>query len=264
MADPRIIIEALEDARGAYEAWGVGTTKLDRALTAARSLQAQPQEALTVPAGHKVVPLDKKLLDAMVNRFLGWRLPDTFGPDCFVSFDRERAKANGSWPIGTNLLTADEARAMLEYVLDATFIPEWSLLEATQASLREHWAMIKELRAQLATVPAQAQQPAQQLTEEQCGQIIDRAYDFFQTPIKEREEGTMRYAIQLTMEAVAAAPQQPAQQAVRVPLTVAQALALCPHNAAASRSVWLHGLRAGEEAHGISPPPAAKEGENQA
>jgi hypothetical protein len=55
MVDPRIIIEALEDARGAYEAWGVGTTKLDRALAAARSLQAasqaQPQEALTVPAG---------------------------------------------------------------------------------------------------------------------------------------------------------------------------------------------------------------------
>lgn len=53
----------------------------------------------------------------MVDRFLMWKLPPTFGPDCFVSFDREKAKANHSWPVGTNILTADEARAMLEHVL---------------------------------------------------------------------------------------------------------------------------------------------------
>lgn len=99
---------------------------------------------------------DKKQMDAVVNRFLGWKLPQTFGPDCFVSFDREKAKANQSWPIGTNLLTADEARAMLEHVLDATFIPDWSLLEATQASLREHMALVSELRRQLAAAQAVA------------------------------------------------------------------------------------------------------------
>jgi hypothetical protein len=58
-------------------------------------------------------------LSAMVNRFLGWRLPETFGPDCFIFFDRVRAKMDQSWPIGTNLLTATEARAMLEHVLAA-------------------------------------------------------------------------------------------------------------------------------------------------
>lgn len=88
---------------------------------------------------------DKKQMDAMVNRFLMWKLPPTFGPDCFVSFDREKAKANQSWPVGTNLLTADEARAMLEHVLDVTFIPDWSLLEATQGSLREHMRAIRLL-----------------------------------------------------------------------------------------------------------------------
>lgn len=56
-------------------------------------------------------------LSAMVDRFLGWKLPDSFGPDCFVTFDRERAKANQSWPIGTNILGASEARAMLEHIL---------------------------------------------------------------------------------------------------------------------------------------------------
>jgi hypothetical protein len=66
---------------------------------------------------------DKKQMDVAVNRFLGWKLPQTFGPDCYVSFDREKAQANHSWPVGTNLLTADEARAMLEYVLEAVKTP---------------------------------------------------------------------------------------------------------------------------------------------
>jgi hypothetical protein len=54
-------------------------------------------------------------IDKMVDRFLSWRLPEDFGPDCYVSFDREKAK-QGSWPIGTNLLTADQAHQMFEYV----------------------------------------------------------------------------------------------------------------------------------------------------
>jgi hypothetical protein len=90
---------------------------------------------------------DKKQMDAMVNRFLGWKLPETFGPDCYVSFDKAKAQAKHGWPVGTNLLTADEARAMLEYVLDVTFIPDWSLLEATQSSLREHMRAIRLLMA---------------------------------------------------------------------------------------------------------------------
>lgn len=53
----------------------------------------------------------------MVNRFLGWRLPAGFNPDCFVSFDRERAEKNSSWPIGTNLLDAEQAKAMLQHIV---------------------------------------------------------------------------------------------------------------------------------------------------
>ncbi|MCA3233809.1 MAG: hypothetical protein INH06_16090, partial [Cupriavidus sp.] len=58
--------------------------------------------------------------DEMVSRFLGWKLPQDFYPDCYVSFDRDKASApNASWPTGTNLLHAGQARAMLEYVLSA-------------------------------------------------------------------------------------------------------------------------------------------------
>jgi len=60
--------------------------------------------------------------DEMVQRFLGWKLPETFAPDCYISFDREGMKRMGNgthWPVGTNLLNDPEARAMLEYVLAA-------------------------------------------------------------------------------------------------------------------------------------------------
>jgi hypothetical protein len=58
--------------------------------------------------------------DDMVMRFLGWPLPKDFCPDCGISFDGRKDdqwNKNKTWPIGTNLLTADQARAMLEHVL---------------------------------------------------------------------------------------------------------------------------------------------------
>lgn len=53
-------------------------------------------------------------LNAMVDRFLCWQLPRDFGPDCYVRFDREKAEKNNIWPIGTNLLTAEQAKAMFK------------------------------------------------------------------------------------------------------------------------------------------------------
>lgn len=65
--------------------------------------------------------------DEMVNRFLAWELPKDFWPDGGVTFTREVGTMDGKrdradlgpgwWPIGTNILTADQARAMLEHVL---------------------------------------------------------------------------------------------------------------------------------------------------
>lgn len=97
---------------------------------------------------------DKKQMDAIVSRFLAWKLPKTFSPDCWISFNlpKENYDRPGFWPVGTNLLTADEARTMLEHVLDVTFIPDWSLLEATQASLREHMALARGLRDALQAI----------------------------------------------------------------------------------------------------------------
>ena len=56
-------------------------------------------------------------IDEMVNRFLSWKLPVDFSPDCNISFDRKTASTwPNSWPIGTNLLTADQAREMIKHI----------------------------------------------------------------------------------------------------------------------------------------------------
>lgn len=59
--------------------------------------------------------------NAMVDRFLCWKLPQDFSPDCGISFDGRKDdewNKNKTWPVGTNLFTAEQARKMLEYVLN--------------------------------------------------------------------------------------------------------------------------------------------------
>ena len=61
--------------------------------------------------------MSKTMIDKMVDRFLGWKLPADFCPDCYVTFDGRKAKDNNGWPIGTNLLTAEQARGMVKHMM---------------------------------------------------------------------------------------------------------------------------------------------------
>lgn len=58
----------------------------------------------------------------MVDRFLMWKLPATFNPDNGVSFDPIASKGTAHEyrrePVGTNLLGATEAEAMVRHMLD--------------------------------------------------------------------------------------------------------------------------------------------------
>ena len=57
-------------------------------------------------------------IDKMVSRFLSWKLPKDFVPDCGVSFTPFHPNGTTQFePIGTNILTDDQARQMFEYVL---------------------------------------------------------------------------------------------------------------------------------------------------
>lgn len=58
----------------------------------------------------------------MVDRFLSWRLPKDFNPDAGISFERDYNQ-HTPWPakhepVGTNLLTATQAEAMIRHMLE--------------------------------------------------------------------------------------------------------------------------------------------------
>lgn len=57
----------------------------------------------------------------MVNRFLGWRLPEGFRPDGGVRFEpvinAGTAHEHRYEPVGTNLLSATQAEAMVRYLI---------------------------------------------------------------------------------------------------------------------------------------------------
>jgi hypothetical protein len=58
----------------------------------------------------------------MVNRFLGWRLPENFNPDGGISFKPMRNEgyvfAAKNEPVGTNLFDAMQAEEMVRYMVD--------------------------------------------------------------------------------------------------------------------------------------------------
>lgn len=67
----------------------------------------------------------RNVTNEMVGRFLGWKLPEDFAPNCHISFDREQLKTwPAYYPSGTNLLNYDQAKAMLEHVLQPSPVHE--------------------------------------------------------------------------------------------------------------------------------------------
>ncbi len=76
-----------------------------------------------------IVPVEEpELNDAqikqMVDRFLTWKLPEDFAPDCGISFERVSCKGTPHEfhfaPVGTNLFTAAQAEAMVRHMLGQT------------------------------------------------------------------------------------------------------------------------------------------------
>ena len=64
----------------------------------------------------------EELINRMVDRFLCWKLPKNFAPDCGISFNtqingQEREWETSWWPVGTNLFDAAQAKEMIEWML---------------------------------------------------------------------------------------------------------------------------------------------------
>lgn len=65
--------------------------------------------------------MTKEQIDHMVNRFLAWRLPTNFNPDGGITFEPIGSKGtpyeSQREPVGTNVLTATQAEAMVRHMI---------------------------------------------------------------------------------------------------------------------------------------------------
>jgi hypothetical protein len=98
-----------------------------------------------------------EIITQAVDKFLPWKLPQHFHPDSFISFDGSKHDTWGgypnSWPTGTNLFTAEQARGMFEYCLLAAVEAQSKELEAAKTTVKTQAENNAEL---LRTVRAQA------------------------------------------------------------------------------------------------------------
>lgn len=80
--------------------------------------------------------LAEKIIRQAVDRFLSWKLPNDFNPDCGIHFDADEAKKlnprNHRYePVGTNLFTATQATEMVRYILgDVLLAKDTQIAEA--------------------------------------------------------------------------------------------------------------------------------------
>lgn len=58
----------------------------------------------------------------MVDRFLGWKLPQDFYPDAGISF--KAPEHPYGWPVGTNLFHAGQAKEMFEHAIGKPQVPQ--------------------------------------------------------------------------------------------------------------------------------------------
>lgn len=63
----------------------------------------------------------------MANRFLQWKLPEHFNPDCGISFKRDfnerTAYPMKHEPVGTNLFDARQAEEMVRHMVEGMECP---------------------------------------------------------------------------------------------------------------------------------------------
>lgn len=64
--------------------------------------------------------MNEQQIKHMLDRFLGWRLPEDFHPDCGIMFmdvyDNGTEQGGKFEPTGTNLFTAQQAEEMIKYI----------------------------------------------------------------------------------------------------------------------------------------------------
>jgi hypothetical protein len=83
---------------------------------------AQPEDDMMPPVRAATPPLSDQHIKRMVDRFLGWRLPENFRPDGGISFkptfNDHLPQPMKHEPSGTNLFDATQAEAMVRHMVE--------------------------------------------------------------------------------------------------------------------------------------------------
>lgn len=105
--DGLFAVEGRGSTRGVFEAF-------NDAVAFARLLDASVEQPKR--------EISDDQIQHMVNRFLGWRLPENFHPDAGISFKAEFNEHTDypmkHEPIGTNLFDAVQTEAMVRYMIE--------------------------------------------------------------------------------------------------------------------------------------------------
>ena len=124
--------------------------------------------------------LNKPMIDAMITKFLSWKLPDDFSPDCGIKF----AAPVNDWPVGTNLFTGQQARAMIEHMLSDCMVIHMTEDQADAALAHGHY-----LEQRLAEAEATTQSAIDYRADELANAAIrgNEAYADLQAKLSEAE-----------------------------------------------------------------------------
>lgn len=96
-------------------------------VTAIRALSPPTGMVMVSPnQQQETKAMNDKMIKHMVDRFLGWKLPADFAPDGGIRFEAypdfleswKRNEFNRRNPSGTNLLNAEQAEAMVRYLVE--------------------------------------------------------------------------------------------------------------------------------------------------
>lgn len=112
----------------------------------------------------------------MVNRFLGWRLPENFSPDAGISFkptfnDHMPFGPQKHGPIGTNLFDATQAEAMVRYMIDGMPVGATGDASAPQAQTVNQSGVTSESAGASRVASAQSEASPIALSSKQQGMV---------------------------------------------------------------------------------------------
>ena len=143
--------------------------------------------------------MSERLIKHMVERFLRWKLPEDFNPDCGISFKKFHSEGTpyaGKYePIGTNLFSADQATEMVRYMVEG--VAQEPARAASQTGVE---ALIKKWREEAKKYPFEPTAIAAKVAVMLCADELEVALQSMKeaeapAPAGERIEGLVRETV---------------------------------------------------------------------